>query len=108
MEISLAGRAAVVTGGSKGVGLAVATRFAASGADVAIVARGREALDQALKTIGATARGRSVAVQGDVADPAGVKRAYEEAMKGLGKIDIVVNNAGTSRHGAFEDITDEV
>ena len=39
MEISLAGRAAVVTGGSKGVGLAVATRFAASGADVAIVAR---------------------------------------------------------------------
>ena len=67
MEISLAGRVAVVTGGSKGIGLAVATRFAASGADVAIVARGREALDLALDTIGSTARGRVVAVQGDVA-----------------------------------------
>src|SRR5207237_9587925 len=55
MEISLAGRAAVVTGGSKGVGLGVATRFAASGADVAIIARGREALDQAVKSIGAAA-----------------------------------------------------
>lgn len=108
MDISLASRSAVVTGGSKGIGLGVATRFAASGADVAIVARGREALDQALKTIGATARGRVVAVQGDVADPSDIKRVYDDAMKGLGKIDIIVNNAGTSRHGAFEDITDDV
>ncbi len=51
MEISLAGRSAIVTGGSKGIGLGVATRFAQSGADVAIVARGREALDQAVKKI---------------------------------------------------------
>ena len=77
MEISLAGRAAVVTGGSKGVGLAVATRFAASGADVAIVARGREALDEAVKTIGATARGRVVALQGDVAVVADIQRSEE-------------------------------
>jgi len=52
MDVSLAGRTAVITGGSKGIGLAIATRFAASGADVAIVARGREALDDAVKTIG--------------------------------------------------------
>jgi 3-oxoacyl-[acyl-carrier protein] reductase len=75
VEISLAGRAAVVTGGSKGVGLAVATRFAASGADVAIVARGRADLEQALATIGATARGRVIAVQGDVALVSDVRRA---------------------------------
>ena len=49
MEISLAGRSAIVTGGSKGIGLGVATRFAQSGADVAIVARGREALDAAVR-----------------------------------------------------------
>ena len=61
MEISLAGRSAVVTGGSKGVGLAVAMRFAASGADVAILARGREGLDQGVKTIGEKARGRVIA-----------------------------------------------
>src|SRR5438105_11023570 len=97
MEISLAGRVAVVTGGSKGIGLAVATRFAASGADVAIVARGRETLDQALKTIGAAAGARVVAVQGDVAAIADIQRIYDEAMRAFGKIDIIVNNAGESR-----------
>ena len=45
MEITLAGRSAIVTGGSKGIGFAIASQFAKSGADVAIVARGREALD---------------------------------------------------------------
>jgi len=64
LEINLAGRSAVITGGSKGVGLAAATRLAASGADVAIVARGREALDLAEKTIRATARARVLTVQG--------------------------------------------
>ena len=108
MEISLAGRAAVVTGGSKGVGLAVATRFAASGADVAIVARGREALDAALKTIGATARGRVVAVQADVALATDIERAHDEVMTAFGKIDILVNNAGVSRNAPFEQITDEI
>ena len=108
MEISLAGRSAVITGGSKGIGLGVATRFARSGADVAIVARGREALDHAAKTIDAAATGRVVAVAADVANAADVKRAYDEVMRGLGKVDIVVNNAGTSRAGPFEDLTDEV
>src|SRR5256712_8209442 len=107
MDIRLAGRAAVITGGSKGIGLAIATRFAASGADVAIVARGREALDQAVKTIGATARGRVVTTQGDVAKPADIRRAYDDAMKALGKVDIVVNNAGTSNTRPFEKLTDE-
>ena len=108
MEISLAGRCAVITGGSKGVGLAVATRFAASGADVAIVARGREGLDQALAAIGATARGRVLAVQGDVALVADIRRGYDEVMAAFGKIDILVNNAGVSRNAPFEQVTDEM
>src|SRR6202040_2060055 len=106
MDVSLAGRTAVITGGSKGIGLAIATRFAASGADVAIVARGREALDDAVKTIGANGR-RVVGIQGDVALAADVKRAYDEITKALGKVDIVVNNAGTSATGPFEKLTDE-
>lgn len=108
MEISLTGRAAIVTGGSKGIGLAVATQFCASGAEVAIVARGREALDAAVKTIGASARGRVIAIQGDVAVPADIERAYGEAMKAFGKIDILVNNAGESRTGPFEEISEEI
>jgi NAD(P)-dependent dehydrogenase (short-subunit alcohol dehydrogenase family) len=106
MEISLAGRTAFVTGGSKGIGLAIATRFAASGADVAIIARGRETLDAAVKAIAAPGR-RVIGVQGDVAVAADVKRAYDEAMATLGKIDIVVNNAGTSATSPFEKLTDE-
>jgi 3-oxoacyl-[acyl-carrier protein] reductase len=108
MQIDLANRAAIVTGGSKGLGYAIANRFAASGADVLIAARGREGLDAAVKAIGAGAKGRVVGAQGDVGKADDVKRIYDEAMRAFGKIDIVVNNAGTSRNGAFETITDEV
>jgi 3-oxoacyl-[acyl-carrier protein] reductase len=107
MDISLAGRSAVVTGGSKGIGFAIATRFVASGADVAIVARGRPGLDEAVNTIGGRGGGRVVGIQGDVASAADVGRAYDEAMGKLGKIDIVVNNAGTSATSTFEKLTDE-
>jgi 3-oxoacyl-[acyl-carrier protein] reductase len=108
MDVNLAGRTAIITGASKGIGLAVATRFAASGAEVAIIARGREALDNAVKIIAESGRSRVAAIQADVAVAADLRRAYDEAMTQFGKIDIVVNNAGTSRSGAFEEITDEV
>jgi 3-oxoacyl-[acyl-carrier protein] reductase len=108
MDISLAGRAAVITGGSKGIGLGIALRFAQSGADVAIVARGRDALTQAEKQIRAAGGGRVVAAVADVANAADIKRAYDEVIGGLGRIDIVVNNAGTSRAGPFESLTDEI
>ena len=57
MQISLNGRSAIVTGGSKGIGFAIATQLATSGADVAIVARGRESLDEAVSAIRKTAKG---------------------------------------------------
>jgi 3-oxoacyl-[acyl-carrier protein] reductase len=108
LQISLSGRAAIVTGGSKGIGFAVATRFATSGAEVAIIARGREALDRAVKTIGVAAKTRVIGIAGDVAIPADLERAFHEAVTAFGKVDIVVNNAGTSRTGPFEEITDAV
>jgi 3-oxoacyl-[acyl-carrier protein] reductase len=107
MEITLAHRAALVTGGSKGIGFAVATRFAASGADVALIARGREALEQAANTIRSAGTGRVLAVVGDGAVAADIRRLYDEAMRAFGKIDIVVNNAGTSATSPFEKLTDE-
>ena len=106
MEIDLSGRAAVITGGSKGVGLGVAKRFAASGADVAIVARGREGLDQALAAITAAARGKVLAIKADVASPTEIERAYAEAMAAFGRIDILINNAGVSRSAPFEQVSD--
>ena len=108
MNIDLTGRAAIITGGSKGIGLAVATRFAASGADVAIVARGRAGLDEAAKAIEKTARGKVLALQGDVAVASDISRTYEQAVQAFGKLDIVMNNAGESRTAPFEKITDEI
>jgi NAD(P)-dependent dehydrogenase (short-subunit alcohol dehydrogenase family) len=108
MEISLSGRSAIVTGGSKGIGFAIATQFAKSGADVAIVARGRDALGEAVEAIKSKAQVRVVGVQADVGAAGDVQRAYGEAMKELGKIDILVNNAGTSRAAPFDKLTDEI
>jgi 3-oxoacyl-[acyl-carrier protein] reductase len=108
MEIRLDGRSAMVTGGSKGLGLAIATRYAASGADVAILARDPEALERARAAISERARGRVVAIPCDVSKADEIERAYATAVRELGKVDIVVNNAGTSQRGNFEEITDAV
>jgi NAD(P)-dependent dehydrogenase (short-subunit alcohol dehydrogenase family) len=100
MQISLEGRRALITGGSKGLGLAMAKRFSESGAKVAIVARGAEALEKAAAETGA------VAVAADIRTADGCDRAYAEAERGLGGIDILVNNAGTSARAPFLDVTD--
>ena len=108
MDIRLDGRSAVVTGGSKGLGLAIATRYAASGAGVAILARSPDALERARAAISEKGRGRVVAIACDVSKADEIERAYATAVRDLGKVDIVVNNAGTSQRGNFEEITDEV
>jgi 3-oxoacyl-[acyl-carrier protein] reductase len=108
MEVSLAGRSALITGASKGLGLAMATQFAASGADVAILARRADVLEEAKAGIGKTARGRVVAIPCDVSKPEQCRGAFEAATGAFGKVDILVNNAGTSRAMPFEQITDEM
>jgi 3-oxoacyl-[acyl-carrier protein] reductase len=110
MEIRLDGKTALVTGGSKGLGLAMATRFAQSGADVAILARRPEVLEEAKAAILETAaKGVKVAaVPCDVAKAADIAAAYARAVAELGKIDILVNNAGASQRGKFEEVSDEV
>jgi NAD(P)-dependent dehydrogenase (short-subunit alcohol dehydrogenase family) len=108
MEIRLDGRSAIVTGGSKGLGLAIAKEYAVSGADVAIVARDPGTLAEAKQEIAAAAPGRKVAaVSCDVAKAAEIQKAYDQIMAELGKIDIFVNNAGQSTRGPSETITDE-
>lgn len=102
------GRVALVTGGSKGIGLAIARVFAASGASVAILARGQGALDEALHRLSDEGHKSVRAYRCDVSRADAVQTAYSQVIADFGKVDILVNNAGTSRTAAFESITDEV
>jgi 3-oxoacyl-[acyl-carrier protein] reductase len=105
MEIKLTGRKALITGGSKGLGLAIARTFAAAGADVAIMARRQGPLDEALAAITAPS-GRVVAVACDVSRAEDIEAGFGKVAAALGHVDILVNNAGTSAAHAFETVTD--
>lgn len=97
---SLAGRAALVTGASSGLGAHFARLLAGEGAAVALAARRAERIDALaaeLRGSGATA----IAVAMDVTDPASVQRAVEQAERGLGRLDILVNNAGITASSRF-------
>jgi NAD(P)-dependent dehydrogenase (short-subunit alcohol dehydrogenase family) len=108
MIVDLSGRAAIITGASKGLGLAMATEFAASGADVAILARRPGPLEEAREAVARTAKGRVIAVPTDVSAAEPCRQAFAAAQSAFGKIDILVNNAGTSRAMPFEQATDEI
>jgi 3-oxoacyl-[acyl-carrier protein] reductase len=108
MQISLEGRSAIITGGSRGIGRAMALRFAEAGGDVAIVARRQSALDETLAEIEAVANVRVAAISCDVNDASAISDMFSRVTAKFGKVDILVNNAGTSSRGAFEDVTDEM
>ena len=97
VDLSLEGKVAIVTGGSKGIGRAIALAFAEHGADVAIASRGPEALARARKEIETTGR-KALAVQTDVGNDEDVQRLYRETLSQFGGIDILVNNAGPQQH----------
>lgn len=96
MELGLKGRVALVTGASQGIGKACALALAEEGCNVAICARGKEALDKVAEEI--KAKGVEVfAIQADVSKPADVKNLVATAAEKFGRIDVLVNNAGTGR-----------
>ena len=105
MKLNLQGKVAIVTGGTQGIGRATAESFAAEGASVVIVARGRERLDAVVAAIHKSG-GKAIGVQADMAKEADAARVIPEAVKAFGRVDILVNNAGTSNRGAFESVTD--
>lgn len=107
MQIRLDGRVALITGGSMGMGKAMAQKFAAAGADVAIVARRPEPLAEAVRQITA-AGGRCHAYPGDVSKAEEVNRVFAAVCSDLERVDILINNAGASQTGKFEELTDEV
>lgn len=106
MELGLAGRRAVVTGGSKGIGLAVAEELVAEGAAVSICARDAEQVEAAatrLRASGATVHAQVA----DVTDAGQVEEFLAAAAGALGGIDVLVNNAGAAHPGTFATLTDE-
>ncbi|NJD27615.1 MAG: 3-oxoacyl-[acyl-carrier-protein] reductase [Chloroflexi bacterium] len=95
--IDLAGKSAVVTGGSRGIGRAIAVRLAEQGADVAFSYRGNEAAaNETVAAVEALGR-RALAVQADVSQPESADALVKAALEAFGKVDILVNNAGVTR-----------
>ena len=92
-RFKLDGKVAIVTGASSGLGVAFATGLAQAGADIAICARRVERLEDTKQQVEAVGR-RCVAVQADVANPDDCGRVVEETVEQLGKVDILINNAG--------------
>jgi 3-oxoacyl-[acyl-carrier protein] reductase len=102
MDLGLNGRTAIVCGASAGIGLAIARGLAAEGVDVAMFARGREALEREAEQLGA------LAVRGDVRDPADLERLVERTVHAFGGIDILVNNSGGPPRTSALEVSDEL
>src|SRR5437879_2264864 len=103
----LAGKVAVVTGASKGIGAEVARQLAAEGASVVVnYASSRAGADKVVAEI-AGQGGKAVAVQADVSRPEDVRRLFAETKKAFGRLDVLVNNAGIYNFAPLGDITPE-
>src|SRR5499427_820159 len=103
MADKLTGKVALVTGGSRGIGAAIAKRLASDGASVAITyAKDSKAAAEVVKAIEQNG-GKAIAIQADAADTDAVKGAVEKTVASLGKLDVLVNNAGTAIPNRFED-----
>ncbi len=104
VDFSLEGRVAIVTGGSRGIGRAIAVGLAESGADVALAARKPEALAEAADAVRATGR-RAIEIPTNVRRMDELRKLVDETKAQLGRVDILVNNAGTNPFfGAVQDM----
>jgi 3-oxoacyl-[acyl-carrier protein] reductase len=107
MAKKLAGKVAVVTGASKGIGASIALHLAAEGAAVVVnYSSSKEGADRVVGEINGSG-GKAVAVQANLAKPADVRRLFTETMTAFGKVDILVNNAGVYEFLPLENVTPE-
>src|SRR5256885_4006701 len=106
MDLGLAGRACIVTGASRGIGLATARGLAGEGARVLLVARGEDALADAAREC-AAGGGEAAALALDVTEEHAGDRAVAACEEHFGGVDVLVNNAGTSRVRPLDELTDD-
>jgi len=105
MSKQLEGKIALITGGSRGIGAAIAKRLAADGANVAITyTKGADAAASVVKEIERGGR-KAIAIQADATDAAAVEAAVEKTVATFGRLDVLVNNAGTAIPKTFEETT---
>ena len=108
MDVRMDGRVALITGGSRGLGRAMALKFADAGAKVAITARRADVLDEARAEIAGQTKAPVAAFPCDVGQADQIVDLFKSVIGEFGHVDILVNNAGRSQTGAFEEITDAV
>lgn len=107
MDLGLKGKIALITGGSKGIGLETAIILAAEGAMVAIVARNEAPLQVAAQRIKETTGADALVISADISIEAEVRLAVEQTVEHFGGLDILVNNAGTAAANRFEEVSTE-
>ena len=108
MDLGIKGRVAIVTGGSRGIGRAVAERLCREGVRVMICARKADSLAEAKRAIEAAGGGEVRVVEADLREPAAADRVVQATVAAWGRIDILVNNAGAARGVPFDELTQEL
>src|SRR5471032_3041233 len=106
MDLQLNGKTALVTGGSEGIGKGIALALAKEGVDVAICARRKEPLEKTANEIAKATGRKIVAIPADLRKDADAKNFIEQSAKALGRVDIMVNNAGSAAGGVIEHLTE--
>jgi gluconate 5-dehydrogenase len=104
-QFNLSGRGAIVTGGSKGLGLAMAAGLASAGANLLIVNRNAEEGEQAARELSADYGVKAFAFSGDITNQAHTEAMAKEAVAKLGRVDILINSAGINIRGAIDEVT---
>ncbi len=107
MDLQLTGKTALVTGGSEGIGKGIAIALAKEGVDIAMCARRKDVLEATAAEIARATNRKIVAIPADLRKDAAAKNFIEQAHKALGRVDIMINNAGSAAGGVIEHLTED-